>query len=57
MLGGVCGGVARYLAIDPVAARVAFAVLAVITRRRGGRIAYVSPGSGMPEEPVPAYPA
>jgi len=31
MLGGVCGGVARYLAIDPVAARVAFAVLAVIT--------------------------
>jgi phage shock protein C len=31
VLAGVCGGVAQYLGVDPVAVRVAFAVLAFIT--------------------------
>jgi phage shock protein C len=50
MLAGVCGGVARYFAVDPVAVRVAFVVLAIIS---GGLalIAYLAAWIVMPEEP------
>ena len=55
MLAGVCGGLARYLDIDPVAARVLFAILAAFS---GGAllIAYVVMWILMPEEPEPANP-
>jgi phage shock protein C len=57
MLGGVCAGVARYLGIDPVAARVLFVLAAIIT---GGAllIAYPVMWAVIPAEPVwPATPA
>lgn len=60
MFAGVCGGLARYFQIDPVAARVAFAVLTIVT---GGALilAYVVAWIVMPEEPAttggyPGYP-
>ena len=31
MVGGVCGGLARYLGIDPVAARVGYVVIALVS--------------------------
>jgi phage shock protein C len=54
-LAGVCGGFAHYLNIDPVAARVLFAILVAVT---GGAalIAYVVAWILMPEEPAPASP-
>jgi phage shock protein PspC (stress-responsive transcriptional regulator) len=49
MLGGVCGGIAQYFGVDPVAVRVAYAIVAVIT---GGAalIAYPILWVVMPEE-------
>jgi phage shock protein C len=49
MVAGICGGVARYFSIDPVAARVAFVVLAFIT---GGVavLAYLVAWLVMPDE-------
>jgi phage shock protein C len=49
MLGGVCGGIARYLGVDLVAVRVGYAIVAVIT---GGAalIAYPILWIVMPEE-------
>jgi phage shock protein C len=55
MLGGVCAGIAKYLDIDPVAARVAFAVFAVITGGLGA-VAYLAAWMVMPEEPPSEYP-
>jgi phage shock protein C len=54
-LAGVCGGFAQYLNIDPVAARVLFAILVAVT---GGAalVAYVVAWILMPEEPAPASP-
>ncbi len=51
MLGGVCGGFARYFGIDPVAARVLFVLLAFVS---GGALvlAYLAFWILMPEEPV-----
>jgi phage shock protein PspC (stress-responsive transcriptional regulator) len=31
MLGGVCGGIARYLGVDPVAVRVGYAIVAIVS--------------------------
>ncbi len=57
MLGGVCAGFARYLGIDPVAARVLYLLLTFAT---GGAllIAYAIFWIVMPEEPAaaPAWP-
>jgi phage shock protein C len=55
LLAGVCAGLARYLNVDPVAARVLFAILAAFS---GGTllIAYVVMWILMPEEPAPANP-
>jgi phage shock protein PspC (stress-responsive transcriptional regulator) len=54
VLAGVCGGIARYLNIDPVAARVLFAILTFFTWGTG-LVAYVLMWILMPEEePAPA---
>jgi phage shock protein C len=55
MLAGVCGGFARYLNIDPAAARVLFAILTVFTWGTAF-VAYVLAWILMPEEPAPAGP-
>ena len=49
MLGGVCGGIARYLGVDPVAVRVGYAILSFF---RGGLgiLAYFVLWLLMPEE-------
>jgi phage shock protein C len=50
MIAGVCGGLARYFNVDPVAVRVAVAVLTIIT---GGLAAagYLAAWIFMPVEP------
>jgi phage shock protein C len=56
VLAGVCGGFARYLGIDPVAARVLYILGAFLT---GGALvlAYAILWIVMPEEPTtPAWP-
>ncbi len=55
MLAGVCGGLARYLNIDPVAARVLFAVLTIFTWGTGV-LAYIMLWIMVPEEPVAVDP-
>ncbi|HET6483323.1 MAG TPA: PspC domain-containing protein [Actinoplanes sp.] len=52
---GVCSGVGRYFAIDPVLVRVAFALLAVVTLG-AALLAYPVLWFLMPEEPTPAAP-
>jgi phage shock protein C len=53
MLGGVCGGFARYFGMDPVAARVLYVLLTFVT---GGALVlgYVIFWILMPEEPAVA---
>jgi phage shock protein C len=53
MLGGVCGGFARYLGIDPVAARILYVILTFVT---GGALilGYAIFWIVMPEEPEAA---
>ena len=57
MLGGVCGGFARYLGIDPVAARILFVLLTFVS---GGALVlgYAIFWILMPEEPAapPVWP-
>ncbi|RZU52032.1 phage shock protein C (PspC) family protein [Krasilnikovia cinnamomea] len=55
VLAGVCGGLGRYFGVDPVAVRVGFAVLAIVT---GGAalLAYPVMWLVMPEEARPAAP-
>lgn len=49
LLGGVCGGFARYLGIDPVAARVLY-VLATLVTGGAMALAYVVFWIMIPEE-------
>jgi phage shock protein C len=56
IVAGVCSGIGRYFAVDPVLVRVAFAVLAAATWGVA-LIAYPVIWFLMPEEPVPAAPA
>jgi len=53
MIAGVCSGIARYLGVDPVLARVGFALLALVT---GGAalLAYPILWIIMPDERAPA---
>jgi phage shock protein PspC (stress-responsive transcriptional regulator) len=55
MIGGVCAGFARYLGIDPVAARVLYVLATFLT---GGALvpAYAIFWIMMPEEPAPVTP-
>jgi phage shock protein C len=57
VIAGVCGGLGRYLAIDPVLLRVAFIILALANGL--GLIAYVVAWVAIPEEGAdqPADPA
>jgi phage shock protein PspC (stress-responsive transcriptional regulator) len=51
MVGGVCGGLAHYLGIDPVAARVGYAVVTMISGGLG-ILAYAILWVLMPEDQV-----
>jgi phage shock protein C len=57
LVAGVCGGVGRYLGVDPVLLRIAFIILALANGL--GVIAYVVAWVAIPEEPPdqPAGPA
>lgn len=56
MLGGVCGGFARYLGIDPIAMRVIY-VLATLLTSGALILGYVLFWLIMPEEPTAAWPS
>ena len=57
MLGGVCGGIAKHLNIDPVIVRIA--TIALVCAVGAGAVAYVAAWVLMPLEdgPEPAAPA
>ncbi|MEV8505366.1 PspC domain-containing protein [Actinoplanes sp. NPDC051475] len=55
IVAGVCSGIGRYLGLDPVLIRVAFAGLTVLTWGTA-LIAYPVMWFLMPEEPGPAVP-
>jgi phage shock protein C len=55
IVAGVCSGIGRYLNIDPVLVRVAFAILAILTWGTA-LLAYPAMWFLMPEEPTPAAP-
>ncbi len=56
IVAGVCSGIGRYLGVDPVLIRVAFAVATVLTWGTA-LLAYPIMWFVMPEEPRPAAPA
>lgn len=41
MLGGVCGGLAEYFGLDPVAVRVGYALLSIISAGFPGTLVYI----------------
>jgi|SRR5579862_1057957 phage shock protein C len=54
-IGGVCGGLAEYLGVDPTVVRLAWAVLAVVPGGVvGGIVAYVVAWIIIPKAPAPA---
>jgi phage shock protein PspC (stress-responsive transcriptional regulator) len=55
IVAGVCSGLGRYLNVDPVLIRVAFAVLAILTWGTA-LLAYPVMWFLMPEEPAPGTP-
>jgi phage shock protein C len=55
IVAGVCSGIGRYLGVDPVLVRVAFAVFTVLTWGTA-LLAYPIIWFLMPEEPRPAAP-
>ncbi len=55
IVAGVCSGIGRYLAVDPVLIRVGFVVLAALTWG-AALLAYPVAWFLMPEEPAPAEP-
>ena len=55
IVAGVCSGIGRYLAVDPVLVRVGFVVLAALTWG-AAVLAYPIAWFLMPEEPAPAEP-
>ena len=55
IVAGVCSGIGRYLGVDPVLIRVAFAVLAILTWGTA-LLAYPIMWFLMPEEPAPTAP-
>ena len=56
IVAGVCSGIGRYLAVDPVLVRVGFVVLAALTWG-AALLAYPIAWFLMPEEPAPTPPA
>ncbi|MFI7546449.1 PspC domain-containing protein [Actinoplanes sp. NPDC049599] len=55
IVAGVCSGIGRYLAVDPVLIRVGFVVLAALTWG-AAVLAYPIAWFLMPEEPAPTEP-
>jgi len=55
VIAGVCSGIGRYVGVDPVLARVVFAVAVVLTWGTAA-LAYPIMWFVMPEEPRPAAP-
>jgi phage shock protein PspC (stress-responsive transcriptional regulator) len=55
IVAGVCSGIGRYLAVDPVLVRVGFVVLAALTWG-AALLAYPIAWFLMPEEPAPLEP-
>ena len=55
IVAGVCSGIGRYLAVDPVLVRVGFVLLAALTWG-AGLFAYPIAWFLMPEEPAPDAP-
>jgi phage shock protein PspC (stress-responsive transcriptional regulator) len=55
MLAGVCGGVGRYLGVDPTIVRVVFAVGSFFTAVFPGLFLYVILALVIPNEDAPAY--
>jgi phage shock protein PspC (stress-responsive transcriptional regulator) len=56
IVAGVCSGIGRYLGVDPVLVRVAFAILVVLSWGTA-LLAYPIMWFIMPDEPAPAAPA
>jgi phage shock protein PspC (stress-responsive transcriptional regulator) len=56
IVAGVCSGIGRYLGVDPVLIRVAFAILVVLSWGTA-LLAYPILWFIMPDEPAPAAPA
>ncbi len=51
VLGGVCGGIARYLGVDPVVVRLIWAVVTLLSMGMG-ILAYLLAWVIIPEEPT-----
>ena len=49
---GVCGGIAKYLEIDPTAVRIVYILITLFTALWMGIIAYFIMAIIMPDEPV-----
>ncbi|MGC8874311.1 MAG: PspC domain-containing protein [Chloroflexia bacterium] len=52
MIAGVCGGLARYLGVDPTLVRVIFALASLFFLGLGGVLAYLILWAVIPEEPA-----
>jgi phage shock protein PspC (stress-responsive transcriptional regulator) len=55
MIAGVCGGLARYLGIDPTLVRVAYALITFFTAFVPGLIVYLILALVIPSEDSPPY--
>lgn len=56
MIGGVCGGIGKYLEIDPTVIRLLFLLLAFLSGGVPAIIAYIILLFVVPEEPMAAEP-
>jgi len=50
MIGGVCGGLAKWLGLDPTITRVGYVLLSILSAAFPGIIVYVVMWVVMPEE-------
>jgi phage shock protein C len=50
MIGGVCGGLAKWLGLDPTVTRVGYVLLSILSAAFPGIIVYVVMWVVMPEE-------
>jgi len=51
ILGGVCGGIARWLGWDPTVVRVLYVVVSIVSAAFPGILVYILLWVLMPEEP------
>ena len=57
MIEGVCGGIAKYLNLDPTIVRVLFALITIFSVGVPGVIAYIVLAVIMPVDPDEQFPA